>query len=204
MSWLSTLFKGGKNPANSAMPYLNQIPGVGHQAYDPYIQQGQGASNQLAEQFQKLMSDPQGFLAGIQSGYKPSDAYNFKKDELSKGFGAAAAQGGYAGTPFHQMQYGEQADKLLSGDMQQYLENALGIFNTGLAGNQDIANKGFQASGSLADMLAGNLNQQGGLAFQGQSQQNANQAGLMKLLAQLVGGGGSALLNKGETGSWWG
>src|SRR3990167_9540646 len=39
MSWLSSLFHGGnsKNPADAAMPYLNQVPGVSHQGYDPYI-----------------------------------------------------------------------------------------------------------------------------------------------------------------------
>ena len=29
MSWLSSIFGGGKsNPANAAQPYLNQIPGL--------------------------------------------------------------------------------------------------------------------------------------------------------------------------------
>lgn len=195
MSWLSELFRGGKNPANAAQPYLNQVPDVGHQAYDPFIQQGQQAGNALNEKFMSMMSDPQGFLAQLQSGYKPSDAYKFKSDELQKGMGAAAAQGGVAGTPYHQMELGKQADQLLSGDMQQYLQNALGIQNTGLTGQQDIYNKGFQASGSLADMLGGNLNQQGSLGFQGQSQQNKNQMDMMKMFAQALGGAGGMAMN---------
>lgn len=196
MSWLSSLFGGGKsNPANAAMPYLNQIPGVGEKYYNPYIEQGQQAGGMLSEQFQKLMSDPTGFINQLQSQYKPSEGYQFKRGELEKGLGAQAAAGGLAGTPYHQQEYGQMADKLLSEDMQQYLENALGVYGKGLAGEQGFYNTGFQASQNLADMLAGNLNQQGGLAFQGQAQKNANQQQLMQMLAQLLGGAGGLVSN---------
>lgn len=187
MSWLSSLFGGGKsNPANAAMPYLNQIPGVGEKYYNPYIEQGQQAGGMLSEQFQKLMNDPTGFINQLQSQYKPSEGYQFKRGELEKGLGAAAAAGGLAGTPYHQQEYGQMADKLLSEDMQQYLTNALGAYNKGLAGEQDFYNKGFQASGSLADMLAGNLGSQAGLAFQGQQQKNMNQNAFINALMQAL------------------
>lgn len=189
MSWLSELFHGGKNPANAAKPYLDQIPGVGHGAYDPYIQQGKDATGMLSEQFKRMMSDPQGFLAEIQSGYKPSDAYKFKSGELQKGMGAAAAAGGLAGTGYHQQQYGEQADQLLSGDMQQYLNNVLGINKSGTEGEQGFADKGFESSKALADLLGGGLDQQAGLAFKGQDSQNANKQALFSALAKLLGQG---------------
>lgn len=196
MSWLSSLFGGGKsNPANAAMPYLNKIPGVGEKYYNPYIEQGQQAGGMLSEQFQKLMSDPTGFINQLQSQYKPSEGYQFKRGELEKGLGAAAAAGGLAGTPYHQQEYGQMADKLLSEDMQQYLQNALGVYGTGLQGEQDFYNKGFQASGSLADMLAGNLNQQGGLAFQGSAFNKQQQNQLIQALMQALGGAGGFASN---------
>jgi|SRR5882757_7900487 len=185
MSWLSSLFHGGKNPANAGMSYLNQIPGVGHNAYDDYINQGKQAGGQLSEQYQKLFSDPQGFLSELQSGYKPSDAYKYKSGELQKGLGAAAASGGLAGSAYHQQQYGEEADKLLSGDMQQYLQNALGIYDRGISGEQGIADKGFQASGSLADLLGGGLTNQANMAYKGVESQNQGKQKLMQLLAGL-------------------
>ena len=106
-----------------------------------------------------------------------------------KQMASVAGQGGYAGTPMAQQQYGEQANKLMGDDQQQYLQNALGIYNQGIGGEQDFYNKGYGASGSLADMLGSNLNQQGGLAFQGQAQQNQQRQELMKALAQMLGGG---------------
>lgn len=191
MSWLSKAFGMSKsqNPANAAMPYLNQIPGVGQNAYNPYIQQGQQAGQTLGGEYGKML-DPTAFMNQLMEQYKPSDAYQYKQKDITKGLGAMAAQGGYAGTPMALEQYAGATDKALSDDMQQYLQNALGIYGQGIAGQQDFYNKGFQGSSSLADMLAGNLNQQGGLAFQGQSQQNSNQAGLMKMLAQMLGGAG--------------
>lgn len=189
MSLLSDFFRGGKNPANAAMPYLNQIPGVGHEYYDPYIQKGQEAGGMLSEQFQKLMKDPSAFISALQEGYEPSKGYQFKKEQLSRELGNTAAAGGIAGTPYHQEQQGELVSGLLSEDMQQFLQNVLGAYGMGVQGEEDIYNKGFESSGSMADLLGGTLNTQAGLAFQGQSQKNKNQQSLVNMLAKLLAKG---------------
>jgi len=44
MSWMSQAFGGGgsySNPADAAMPYLEQVPGYVDQYYNPYINMGQ-------------------------------------------------------------------------------------------------------------------------------------------------------------------
>ena len=71
--------------------------------------------------------------------------------------------------------------------MQQYLQNVLGLYNTGLSGEEGIAGRGYNASSSLADLLGGGLNQQANLAFQGQQQQNTNKNALMNSLMKLAG-----------------
>jgi hypothetical protein len=103
-------------------------------------------------------------------GYKTSAGYNFQKDELQKSMGAASAAGGYRGTPLDQNNQGEQIQGLLSKDQQQWLQNVLGRYDTGLQGEAGEATQGYNASGSLADILGNNLNQQGGMAY-GQAQQ---------------------------------
>lgn len=207
MSILSKIF-GFKNPADSAMPYLNQIPGIGQQYYDPFVQSGRTAGTRLEGEYDQLLSDPNAFIDKIMSGYEPSKGFQFQKDLLSKALGSTAAAGGYRGTDFDQLQQGEAIQGLLSKDMQQYLQNVLGAYKTGLEGEQDIYDKGFQASGSLADYLGSALGQQGQVAFQGQAQKNANKAGLFKLLAQALGGaaglgglGGLGSLATGGLGS---
>lgn len=202
MSWLSKALgiSSSQNPARAAMPYLNQVPGVVHQGYDPYVQQGQQAGQTLQSEYSKQL-DPATFLSHLQEGYKPSSEYDFKKEELMKGMRAMGGAGGYSGTPLHQMQYGEQADKLLSGDMQQYLQNALGIYGQGIAGTQDFYNKGYGATSSLTDALGSNLQTQATNAFTGQQQQNQSRQALMNALMKALTQGASA--GVGYMGGGW-
>lgn len=200
MSILSDLFGGGKNPADAAMPYLNQIPDVGHNAYDPYISQGQAAGGRAGSAYEDLMKDPTGFINKLMENYQTSAGYGAKKDELTNLMGNTAASGGFAGSPFDQGQQAKGVNDLLSQDMQQYLQNAFGAYKTGLEGEQGIANQGFQASGNLADILGGNLNQQANLGFQGQQQKNSNKTAIISALIKALGIGGGLAAGGGLGG----
>jgi hypothetical protein len=191
MSLLSKLFGGGSNksPMDAANPYLNQIPGVGHDAYDPYIKSGMDASGKTQGQYESLMNDPTAFINKLMESYKPSEGYQFQKDQLTKEMSNTAAAGGVAGTPQDQLNQAEGVQGLLGKDMQQFLQNVFGAFNTGLQGEQGIADKGFDASKQLADLLGGALNQQGGLAFQGQQQANKNKNDMWSMFGKALGGG---------------
>lgn len=193
MSMLSELFGGGKKngantPMNSANQYLNQIPGVGHQAYDDYISQGKTSGTNTHNQYENLLNDPQGFINKIMEGYKPSESYQYQKDKLGTSMSNTAAAGGIAGTPLDQMNQGEQLQKLLSGDQQQWLSNVLGEYHKGLEGEQGEATQGYNASGSLADILGGSLNQQGGLAFNQSQQEKQDRNTMIQQLIKALGG----------------
>lgn len=191
MSWLSNLFGGGGNdsPMNSANQYLNQIPGVAHQGYDDYVNAGKDASGKTKTQYEDMINDPTGFINKLMEGYKTSEGYNFQKDQLTKELGNAAAAGGIAGTPQDQMNQGQGIQKLLSADMQQFLQNVLGRYDKGLEGEEGVATRGYDASGKLTDALGGALNQQGGLAFQDQQQKNKNKNDLWSMFGKALGAG---------------
>jgi len=194
MSWLSKLFGGGENPRDAANQYLNQIPGVAHQGYDDYVNQGKDASGKTKSQYEDMMNDPTGFINKLMEGYKTSEGFNFKKDLLTKELGNTAAAGGVAGTPLDQMNQAQGIDGLLSQDMQEWLSNVLGRYDTGLAGEEGIASRGFDASGKLTDALGGALNQQGGLAFQNQQQKNSDRNSLWSMFGKALGAGAGGLL----------
>lgn len=193
MSLLSGLFGGGKSnsPMNAAMPYLNQIPGVAHQGFDPYVNAGLDASGRTKDIYESLMTDPTAFINKLMEGYQPSEGYQFQKDQLTKELGNTAAMGGVAGTPMDQMNQGQGVQNLLSGDMQQFLQTVLGAFNTGLGGEENIATRGFDASKNLTDMLGGSLNQKAGLAFNDQQQKNKNKGDMWSMFGKALGGVGS-------------
>lgn len=194
MSILDKIFGGGRNndPAAAAQPYLNQIPGVGHQAYDPYIQQGQRAGNVAEGQYNNLVNDPTAFINKILEMYKPSEGYQYQKEQLGKSLSNTAAAGGISGTPLDQQNQGQAVQGLLSNDMQQFLQNILGRYDKGLEGEQGLSNQGFKASGALGDVLGNNLSSQAGLAFQGAQQKNSNRNALIGALAKALGLGAGA------------
>lgn len=193
------LFGGlsGSDPSRDARRFMDQINGVGHKYYDPYINQGRDAGNRLGGEYSRML-DPTAFMDDIMGHYKESKGATYEKDQLGRGIGSTAAAGGFAGTPEHQREYGEMASNIMSKDMQQYLQNALGIHGQGIAGEQDFYNKGYGASGSLADLLGGNLASQGTMSFLQGSQNNKNQAALMSAISKFLsqkngsdaGGGG--------------
>lgn len=96
------------------------------------------------------------------------------------------------------MNQGAGVQKLLSGDMQQFLANAFGAFNTGLQGEEGVANRGYNATGQLTDLLGNSLNQQGGLAFQNaqarNAQNGANRNALWSTFGKALGAGAGSFL----------
>lgn len=196
MSFFSKLFSGGgdmPNPADAAMPYLNQIPGVGKEQYSPYINEGNEARQQLQPLYQSLMDDPSAFINSLMQSYRPSEGYQFKADQLSKSLGSTARAGGIAGTPYHQEQQGELINGLLSGDMQQWLNNLMTAFGTGVTGEEGFVTRGFQSSDKLADLLASVLGSQSTLAYQGQASENQRQSDFYNALAGALGKGAGAV-----------
>lgn len=188
MGFLDKLFGGNKNPADSAMPYLNQIPGVAHQYYDPFVQQGMNAYNVMNPQLEGMASDPSAFLDKILQGYQPSRSYQMKFDEGSRAAGNSAAAGGMRGSINDITAQSRLADSLMGEDMQQWLSNVLGIQGRGLQGLGNLYNTGYDASGRLSSDLTNNLGNQGQLAFQGQREKNQRFNDLLGGLGGALGG----------------
>lgn len=194
MSWFSELFHGGKNPANAAMPFYNQIPGQVKGYYDPYINAGQNALPGLQNQYNDLLNNPGGKLNDIGQNYQQSPGFKFAMEQALQGAGHAAAAGGMAGSPQHSQQAMQLANNIANQDYYNWLGQATGMYNQGLSGQQNMSNQGLAAGGSMADQIAQMLAQQGNLAYQGQQQQNQNKSDLWGNLGALGGAvGGYAM-----------
>ena len=194
MGFLSSIFGGGKknNPANAAMPYLNQIGPMAEKNLNPYIEQGQQASGQNLGKYQGMVNDPANFLAELRASYSPSEGYKFRQDKYQKAAEGAAAAGGFRGTSSDQAAQAALVQGLLGEDEGAYLDRLMGILGTGLSGNEMAAQRGFGASGALTDAMGSALGAQASAAYKGQENQNASQQGLQKMLMQLLGGGAGA------------
>ncbi len=187
MSWLSNLLKGGKNPANSAMPYLDQIPGQTKPYFEPYVNRGNEASNLAKEQYDALINRPGQKLNDIGNDFHESPGFKWAMEQALQGTNNLAAAHGMAGSPEHEQQNMTMATNLANQDYNDWLKQATGMYNTGLTGEQHQGDQGLEAGKSLADMIAQTLAQQGNLAFQGQAQKNQNQSNLFGTAAKGLG-----------------
>lgn len=187
MSWLSELFSDGKDPSKEANKYLEQIPGAVNPYYQPYINQGQNANQNLMEQYGKLINDPNALYSQFGQGYKESPGYQFKLNQALQSGTNAAAAGGMAGSPAHQQQNMQLANDISSQDYNDYINHILGLYGLGLQGEQGLGEQGFKASLGYGDILGSNLGQQAGLKYQGIAGQNANKSNLLNNLISTAG-----------------
>lgn len=201
MSWLSNLFGGGKhsNPADAAMPYLNQIPGQTSQYMQPYFQAGQQAIAPLQQQYGNLLNDPGGRMNQIGGSFQQSPGFKFAMEQALASVNHQNAMGGMAGTPAHEFQQMQTATGLANQDYNNWLQHAMGLYNTGLSGEQGLAGMGQQSGQGMADMIAQTLAQQGNMAFRGQQEKNSQNNSLLGGLGRI---GGAAL--GGLAGGPWG
>lgn len=181
------------NPADSAMPYLEQIPGQITPYYNPYIQQGQNAYNQSQPVYNQMVSNPQDYYNNIMSGYTPSAQYQYNLQQGLDTQKATAASGGFAGTTFDQANQAAIQQGLLSQDEQNYYNNVAGAQRYGLGANMDYYNQGYNASNTLANSLGQNLAAEAGLQYQGTAFQNQMKAQQQQnrfgLLGTVIGAG---------------
>lgn len=140
-----------RNRARDEEQRMSRIADIGRQTYTPYINRGNQSQELASGAYSQMLNDPSSFVEQIMASYQPSKGYDFRKKNAMNAARNSAAAGGFSGTYNDQAQQSELADGLLSQDMQQYLQNILGVHGTGLAGHQNVANMGYNAAGSLAD-----------------------------------------------------
>lgn len=161
---------GGRtpNPSDSAMSYLNQIPGMAEKRYAPY----KGTLEEMG-------TNPTSWYDKLMQHYQPSQQYQRTQKELTGGLANSAAAGGYSGTPQDERQRAELINELLQSDMGDFFKHIFGIQESGLQ-------HGLGMAGDMSNILGSNLGQQAGYGYTGQSGQNlANSAKKQQIAALL-------------------
>ena len=98
MSWFSKMFGGHQqNPADKAMPYLNQIPGQVQPYYQPYQEAGKSSLADLQQRYKQMLENPGEIYNKLGEGYKQSPGYENTLRNAMAGANNAAALGGGGG-----------------------------------------------------------------------------------------------------------
>lgn len=146
---LSGLFNDASAPYDQAMgqyqQYANQAAGFQR----PYDIAGQNALGRLGD-WLGSMKNPTDFVNSIMSKYQASPYSQYLQQQAQRaGTNAASASGLIGSTPF-QLQSQENAANIASGDMNQWLQNVLGINTQYGQGQEYLSGLGANAANQLS------------------------------------------------------
>jgi hypothetical protein len=178
----------GANPADKAMPYLDQLQSMAQEHYNPYIEQGQRVGQNLESAYGNMAANPADFINQLMGQYNPSEGFKMKQDMMGKAMRNTSAAGGYIGTEADNIRQAQLVQGLLGEDMQNWLSNVLGVQGQGLAGQQGMYNLGYDANQHLTDALGTVLGSKADLSFAGQRQKNQWKSDLLKGGVGALGG----------------
>lgn len=181
---IGNYFTGG-NPAGDAMQYSQQLPGTVRPYYEPFIEQGQQANQDINPQYSRMATDPAEYMNQLMKNYSLDEGFQMQKKNLQRELSGVAAAGGYRGNQYDQEQQAKLVSALLASHRGDWFDRVRELQQGGLEGRRRTADLGFVASTGLGDILGSNLNQMGSLAFQGAQ---AKQQSRSDLLRNLIGG----------------
>lgn len=174
-SGLGSLFGGifgGGDPYKDAMKQYKQYANQAAGYQNPFYQAGQGTIPQYQNYLQS-MSNPSQFINQLMGGYQESPHAKYLQDQsMRAGINAASASGLTGSSPMTQFMQ-ENAANISSGDMNQWLQNVLGVNTQYGAGLGNMLGMGQGAANQLSNIY-GTLGQNMGEGAYG-SRQAKNQ-----------------------------
>ncbi len=178
---LGGMFGNSGAPYGDAMKQYQQWANKAQGVQNPFLNAGTGAIGNYQNWLQG-MQDPTKFMNNMMGQYQESP---FAKYQQQQGMRAANNMGSASGltgsTPLMQ-QAQQNAQNISSGDMNQWLQNVLGINSQYGAGQQNLMNMGQNSANALTGMY-GQMGQQMGNAAYGQ------RAGQNQDFWNMLGGG---------------
>lgn len=191
---------GGEETLQSAQDYIRQMGQQAIGGLAPYQQIGYGGLQDYAGALQPYR-DPAQMYSQIMGGYQLSPAAQFQQQEGLKQLQNAMEARGMAGSGQEMKDILGYSQGLASQDMQQYLQNILGMGQTYLGGTAGLGQMGLGAAGQMGQFGLTSAGQYGNLAqalaqaqAQAEAQKEASQSGLAGMLGGASGGLAGAAL----------
>lgn len=148
---LGGLFGDSGAPYEEAMDQYKQWANKAQQAQNPFYNAGTGAIPQYQSWLQS-QKDPSGFINQLMSQYQQSPWAKYQQQQAMRGgMNAASASGLVGSTPLMQ-QMQQTAAGISSQDMQNWLQNVLGINTQYGQGVGNMMTGGQNAANALTDM----------------------------------------------------
>lgn len=180
------LFGNSGAPYEDAMKQYEKWAGKAEGAQNPFLDFGKRGMPQF-EEWLKGMKDPSGFINNLMGGYQESPFAKFQQEQAMRAAQNQGAASGLTGsTPLTQFAQ-QNARNISSQDMNQWLQNVLGIntqYGQGL-GQQIGVGQG--AANALTGMYGDMGRQMGEAAYGRQAGRNMDRANMWGGLFNLGG-----------------
>ena len=154
---------GGEQTLGGAEDYIKQMYQKGIGQLSPYEQAGRGALGDYMSALQAY-KDPTQLYSQIMSGYQQSPAAQFQEQQGMEQLQNVMGAQGLAGSGQEAKDVLKYSQGLSSQDMQQYLNNVLGMGQTYLGGMGGLGQMGYGAAGQMAGLGMQAGQQVGGLS----------------------------------------
>lgn len=175
------LFGDSGAPYDAAMDQYKEWANKAQGTQQPFLNAGTNALGNYQD-WLSGMKDPSSFINNLMGNYQQSPWAKFQQQQsMRAGTNAASASGLTGSTPFAQ-QMQQNAQNISSQDMNQWLQNVLGINTQYGQGQNNLINTGANAANALTNMY-GQMGQQMGQAAYGQK------AGENQDWSNMIGGG---------------
>lgn len=149
---LGGLFGNSGQPYNKAMDQYQQYSKQAQDVQNPFYNFGKNALPKY-NQWLNTQKNPSQFINNLMGQYQESPyAKYLQQQSVRSGQNAASASGLIGSTPFAE-QLQQNASNISNGDMQNWLQNVLGINTQYGQGQQNLIQGGQGAANSLSDIF---------------------------------------------------
>lgn len=177
-NFLSGIFGMGSSPYSAGMnqysKYANQA--LGYQ--NPFYQAGTSAIPQYQDWLNQ-MKDPTAFINNMMGSYQESPYAKYQQQQSMNAMNNMASANGLAGSTPMMLQAQQNAQNISSKDMNQWLNNVLGINSQYGAGQKDLMGMGQHSADEMSNMMMQMADTMGLGAFGQQKGSNQDLSGIL-------------------------
>lgn len=197
--FLGGLTGNSEGPYEDAMKQYQKYGQQGADAQQPYVAGGQrGMAN--FEHWLAGQRDPSSFINNLMSQYQTSPYAKFQMQQGQNAANNAASASGMMGsTPFMQASQ-DYAHGISQQDMNQYLQNVLGVNTQYGAGQNALMQGGQNAANALTNLYSHMGDQMGAAAYGREAGKNQDRSNMWGGLIKMFTGFGGNSLSPGQGG----
>ena len=188
---LGGMFGNSGAPYEDAMKQYQHYGNMAQNVQNPFLQAGQGAIGNYQHWLQG-MQNPSGFINNLMGQYQESPYAKYEQQQAMRTAQNMGSASGMTGSTPLQLQAQQNASNISSQDMNQWLQNVLGINTQYGAGNQYLMGQGANSANALTNMYGQMGQQMGDAAGNRKAAQNNDFMSMLMGGAQL--GAGIAML----------